>query len=82
MGGGEEVHMLATMLDSYSCLKPLEGASWDDVLEKLGEGLEPEMFGAGGTTPAAALQFENDGNSSMLFVDVGDAFYRCTMETS
>ena len=40
------------------------------------------MFGAEGTEPISVMQWEDDGNSHVYFVDVGACMYRCAMCTS
>ena len=71
-----------SMNDAGAILVPMSVVSWDAVLSKLAQNLDESMFGAAGTEPISAMQWQNDGNTQVYFVDVGARMYRCAMSTS
>lgn len=79
---GEEKAYLASMWDPKCSLVTKENTSWDIVVDALGDEVSVEMFGASGTVPQKIIQATNDGNQRIYYVDVGDAFYVCQVETS
>jgi hypothetical protein len=86
---GEEKAYLASMWDPRCALRENENASWDIVMDALGDEVSVEMFGAtafsSGTTvvpPQKIVCVISDGNEKIYHVDVGDAFYVCQVLTS
>ena len=84
---GEEKAYLASMWNPRCSLWVKENASWDIVMDALGDEVSVEMFGASdssGTTipPQKIVCVISDGNEKIYHVDVGDAFYICQVLTS
>ena len=77
---GEMREAKAKMMDS-NMMRVLD-PTWDAALDRIARNVEPQMFGASGTTPECVVAFKMDGNFSCLFVDVGTLIYECILVTS
>ena len=79
---GEEKNFLLAMENPKSALRLKEEVSWDTVMNAMGDEISVEMFGAQNTVPQKIVQVTMDGNEKIYFVDVGDSFYVCEVQTS
>jgi hypothetical protein len=79
---GEERKFLAAMEEPRCALWIVEEVSWDTVMNAMGDAVSVEMFGATNTVPQKIVQATSDGNEKIYFVDVGDSFYVCEVQTS
>lgn len=79
---GEEKNFLLAMEDPKSALRLKDEVSWDTVMNAMGDEISVEMFGAQNTVPQKIVQVTMDGNEKIYFVDVGDSFYVCEVQTS
>ena len=79
---GEEKKLLMAMEDPKCILFIKEEVSWETVMNAMGDSVSVEMFGASNTVPQKIVQATRDGNETIYFVDVGDSFYVCEVETS
>ena len=79
---GEEKKFLLTMEDPKCALRLEEEVSWDAVMNAMGDEVSVEMFGASNTVPQKIVRATMDGNEKIYFVDVGDSFYVCEVQTS
>jgi len=70
-----------TMVDAKAFMQRIE-PSWDAVLRRMGEDLQPNLFNAENTTVKECVTFEDDGNEFVALVDVGDCMFICTLDTS
>ena len=69
------------MLDASAFMRRME-PSWDEVLDKMGRDLSPDLFGAENTEVKECVTFEDDGNEFVALVDVGECMYVCSLSTS
>ena len=72
----------STMLGASAFMRRME-PTWDEVLDKMGRNLKPDLFGAENTEVKACVTFEEDGNEFVGLVDVvGEFMYVCSFCTS
>lgn len=79
--GCEDEGSQETMLNASAFMRRME-PGWDEVLDKMGENLTPDLFGAENTEVKACVKYEDDGNEFIALVDVGECMYVCAFLTS